>query len=525
MKKVLFSILGTDIEVIQSARLINSYYTSNPNSEINILCYENTRTSCEVIKNVSNVYSIDSKKIRTYLSGEIYPDTLAINTFCKNIKATVDTKWDQVINLTNDNVSAYLISGLTAKEVIGSHIGNYGSVLTTNDWNTFLNAVTSKEKQRTISTSDVKSHMIQAPIDTEIEVVKVDHELALTATSNFNKIRSSKNNGQAIVVGISLTDGRYKEFIDNESLVELIDVLETSNEYRVVLISSGNDYERDTVNALNAEFNNTLITINAQTQAISAIMNNLDCLVSCSNTSLAIAQACDTFTIELINEGNNEISETQGNFVIETRETYVDDVFYLLNTKFETILPVSTTSTKNSVYETLRDDFGYFKSLVHGNVDINKELTYHLKRCYNYTLLGYPTNNELLRNLREQIPQETLMNYIEFNKEEITLYVKTLLTSLRSLKSTKETGQNTDKFIRSLDTLISSANDNTLPSGALGLLDGRIENITSTDIGENIAQIEKYLFELKSDLQLLTNIFGDLLSQSKQRTKNTNQEA
>ena len=524
MKKILFSILSNEIDLIKSSRVINSYYLNNPSSEISLLCYKKDYEAAKIVKNVKNIFCLDADEINTFLNVEVYPDALAINTFTSNIREVLETTWDCAINLSNDTVSSYLLSGISSNEIIGSHIGNYGSVVTTNDWNTFLNAVSSKEPMRTISIEDVKSHMLQSPIDTEIEVIKVDRELALTANTNFNKIRGSKNEGNTIVVGISLTDGRYKEYFDNDSLIEVIDVLETSREFKPVLITSGNEYEKDTVNKLNAEFNNSLITINAQTQSISAIMNNLDCLISCSNSSIAIAEACDTFCIELVNEGNLEIVEAEGNFILETRTSYVDDIFYLLNTKFQTILPVSTTSTQNSVYETLRDDFGYFKSLVHGNVDIHRELSYHLKRCYNFTLLGYPTNNELLRNLREQIPQDTLMNYIEFNKEEITIYVKTLLTSLRSLKSTKETGQNTEMFIRSLDTLISSARDNTLASGALGLLDGRIENITSTDRADNITQIEKYLFELKSDLQLLTNIFGDLLSQSRKRIIDTSQE-
>jgi hypothetical protein len=40
---------------------------------------------------------------------------------------------DTVVNLSNDNVSSYLVSGLNAQEIIGSHIGNFGSVVTTNN--------------------------------------------------------------------------------------------------------------------------------------------------------------------------------------------------------------------------------------------------------------------------------------------------------------------------------------------------------------------------------------------------------
>tara|TARA_B100001971_G_scaffold213155_1_gene245526 strand:+ start:116370 stop:117944 length:1575 start_codon:yes stop_codon:yes gene_type:complete len=524
MKKVLFTLLKSDIEIIKSARVINSYLQNNPHTEVSLLCYQNSHEACSLVKNITNIYTIDSEKIATYLNGEIYPDVLACNVFGDNLKDVVATQWDTVVNLSNDNVSAYLISGLHAEEVIGSHIGNFGSVITTNEWNTYLNSICAKESFRTISATDIKSNMLLSPIDNSIEVLKIDNELASTASVNFNKIRLSKGSGKTKVVGVSLSDGRGKEYIDTTSLVELIDVLESSNEYKIVLISSGEEYEKEIVNSLNAEFNNSLITISAQKSALTAIMSNLDALVSCSNFALATAEACETFTIELVNAGNQEILEKEGNFVIHTRGGFVDDIVYLLNTKYETVLPVHSTQTENSIYETLRDDFGYFKSLVHGEVNLDQELNYHLKRCYNYSLMGYPVNHELLRNLKEKVPAERLMDYIETSKEEITLYVKTLLGALRSLKSTKETGQNTDKFIKSLDVLITSASDNTLASGALGLLDGRIENISSTDVQDNINQIEKYLFELKSDLQQLTNIFGELVSTPK-RNKNINQEA
>lgn len=524
MKNALFTLLKNDIENIKNARVINAYLKNNPHTRASILCYEETKESAGLIKEIENVYTLDRDMISTYLNGEIYPDVLACNIFTDNLNQVINTEWDVVINLSNDNVSAYIVSALNTKEVIGSHIGNFGSVVTTNEWNTYLNSVCSRESLRTISLTDIKSNMLLSPIDTEADILKIDAELAKTANLNFSKIRASKNNGDTKVIGLSLTDGVSKEYIDTNSLVEIIDTLEASEEYKVVLISDGAEYERETVNELNKEFNNSLITINAQKSALSAIMSNIDGLISCSNYAVAIGEACDAFVIELVNEGNQEILEKEGNFVVQTKEGFVDDIIYLLNTRYDTVLPLQSAQTNNSIYETLRDDFGYFKSLVHGDVELDKELNYHLKRCYNFALMGYPVNHELLRNLKEKIPQEKLMNFIEVNKEEITLYVKTLLGALRSLKHTKETGTNTEKFIKHLDVLISSATDKTLASGALGLLDGRIENITSTDARENINQIEKYLFELKSDLQALTNIFGELVSSTK-RTRENSQEA
>jgi len=511
MKKVLFTILRSELDTIKSAKIIAAYKENNPHTELSVLTYSEFEQYANLLDDVTSVYAIDKKEIATYLNGDVYSDGLALNSFASSMEEVFKTQWNCVVNLSNDSVSAYLVSGLDTEEIIGSHTGNYGSNVTSNNWNTYLNSVAATESIRTIGLSDVRSHMLSAPYQDTTCGIKIDENYAREAYNNFAKIRESKGSSNTHIIAVSITDGRGGEYIDHESMIELIDTLESSEDYKVVLLSANSDYEREIVNKLNSEFNNSLITIKAQTEAMPAVMSNIDGIISCSNITLALAEALDVFSIEVCVDANNSIIEASNNVIIEARDKYLDDVFYMLNKRFESLLPVSSMTSENAVFETFNDEYGSMKSLTRGPVDINRELNYHLKRCYNYALLGYPVNHDLLRNLQSNISKEDMTNYIEEVKEEITIYVKTLLTALRSLKTTKENGQNTDVFIKCLDKLITSAKDSTLPSGALGLLEGRIENITSTDHNDNIIQIERYLFELKSDLQMLTNIFSDLL--------------
>lgn len=515
MKKTLFTLLRSESDTIKAARVINAYKENNPHYEISILTYNDLKTCAQLIKSVTNIYTINKAEIASILNNDIHSDALAINSFSNDISQVTNTQWNTVVNLSNDEVSSYLVSGIESDEIVGSHIGNYGSVVTTNAWNTYLNSVSSKEHTRTITLSDVKSHMLASPTSPGMLSININEDYAREAASNFMKIRSMKGNDTKII-GFSLTDGVNGEYIEEAYFQDIIETLESDENYKVVLLSNKNQYEIDLVNSLNEKFNNSLITISAEMSVLPSVLVNIDCLVSCSNSTLAIAEAIDIPTIEVALNVNKAMSELEDRHIIEARDNFVDDIFYILNQRYDTILPVETMNSQNPTFEIFSDEYGSMRTLTRGPIELNSELNYHLKRSYNYALLGYPVNHKLIRNLQTKVEKVELTDYVENVKEEITLYVKTLLNALRSLKTTKENGQNTETFIKYLDVLINAGKDDTLPSAALGLLEGRIENITSTDYQENINQIEKYLFEVKSDLQMLTNIFGDLLSPSRE---------
>ena len=73
-----------------------------------------------------------------------------------------------------------------------------------------------------------------------------------------------------------------------------------------------------------------------------------------------------------------------------------------------------------------------------------------------------------------------------------------------------------NSFIGYLDNLILTGKENTLVSSCIRLFEGKIENINTNDIDSNIKAIEDNLFELKANLQILTNIMSDLTDNEKQ---------
>ena len=94
-----------------------------------------------------------------------------------------------------------------------------------------------------------------------------------------------------------------------ETLHSLVETFEDSKEYKVVLLTSGKSYQKEIVNELNLNFSNKLISINVDPVAISAVVSNLDILISSANDQLSIADALDVKVIE-VKEADAKIRPT-----------------------------------------------------------------------------------------------------------------------------------------------------------------------------------------------------------------------
>ena len=142
---------------------------------------------------------------------------------------------------------------------------------------------------------------------------------------------------------------------------------------------------------------------------------------------------------------------------------------------------------------------------------------------YHYALMGYELDDEILKSLHEGTNREELMSYTSQAKEELTECVKTLLATLRSLQSVKQSNKNAPRFLQYMESLMALGKEDILPQAAISLFEASVENITSTDFSKNLEDIEKSLFTLKGDFKILTKIFENLLSE-KSEDKRTQEE-
>lgn len=524
MSKTLITILGNETDVIRASHLINSITKENPHSEIHVLTYSNYQNDLTMLSNISKAYFIDRDYITNTKENHLFSNAFAINSLFESISDCISNHWDKVINFSNDAVGSYLCSMIEAKEIHGTTISELGSPLTSNQWATYLNFVNSQRDKHVIHSNQVRHHIINKPYYADGNKIKVNEEYSTVAAQNFAKIRRSKaETANSNIIGISLQKASNGEEIDFHSLCEIIDTLEASSNFKPVLLLSGSQEEKQIANELNYKFDNSLISINTDLSAFPSVVMNVDALITAKNKHLLIADTLETRIIEVAPDSTDYTSSfatNAGNYIViqNKQENIVDDVNFILNQEFESDLPVSSMNSHNKIYAIVEDDYGTLATQIHGQLNIQKELRYHIERCYHYQLMGYSKNSDLMNHIKEHTQKEDLTFFTTQVKDELTNTVKVLLATLRSLKGVKQSKNNLQNFIGYLDTLISKAKTESITSGAIALFEGEIENINTTNSDDNIKAIEKSLFDLKNNLQTLTNILTDLISDEAARS-------
>ncbi len=517
MSKILVTILSHDIDIIGSTHLICSLKEENPHSEISVLTYSDLLTFFSAHAGISEVYSIDRNFAKSVSESSLYSDSFALNSFFKSVAPCYDTHWNKIINYSNDTVASYLCSMMTTDDMTGTSISKLGSAQTSNVWSNYLNFVSPNIEEDIIPSHLVRHYMSSVPYRREGKKVKFNNEFTQVATTNFSRIRQSLKTSQpTYMVGISLSPSFGGSPICKESITEVIEALEDSENFKAVLILSGSEKEKTLVNRLNERFDNKLISINTDRTAFPSVALNLDFLVSQSNEHLMFADAIETRTIELRSSKNMKRRSSlvnTDNFVIYQGEELVsNDILILLNQETESELPISSMHTSNKIYMTTEDDYGFLMTQIRGPVELDEELRYHIERTYHFQLMGFQPNKQFVSHLKKSVDPIALSTFITQSKDELTNAVKLLLATLRSLKGAKQSQSNLKNFVLYLDQIISKAKTTSITRGAIGLFEGRIESINSENPEENMRLIEKHLFSLKTDLQALTNLLTDLVS-------------
>jgi len=204
----------------------------------------------------------------------------------------------------------------------------------------------------------------------------------------------------------------------------------------------------------------------------------------------------------------------EGNFVIFQGEgvDLEDEISYALNLSFGTMLPVAKAELIAPMYRTEKDAYGLYRKHLSGEFNVQTELRYHIERAYHYQVLGYGRNEELITHLKRATDREVVLKFVEKNREEMTVAIKTLLRTLKALKEMKQSKESVRLFVQSLDELIAQGQLDTIVSMPIALFEGGVENITSYSMEENMKEIEHLLFQLKREIKLFASILEELVT-------------
>jgi ADP-heptose:LPS heptosyltransferase len=512
MKKILVISLKNEFDLIGTSFLINSYLKNNPHAEVSLLTYRDLKGAADLVANVSNVYSIDRYGIEHIFKNPLFSQGFAIDKFMSEIDGCRNQNWDEIINFSNDMVSSYLTTYFDTESRKGISISQTGTSVWNNCWEAYFNFYYGTQTRAPIHAHQIRHFMTEVPFNYDTNRLKINNEYLTIASQNFQRIRQSKSEGRTYVIGLSLQADASGNRVDPETMNNLIETMENSECYKPVLILSGTAEEKEIANQLNENFNNTLISISADYEAITSVLSNLDALVSTGNQHLYFADALDVKLIQ-IKESNDPLKTSSfvspDNYMVIRRgeESCFNEVCYILNNEFDNELPVETIANQSKIYQSIQDSYSCYLTQIAGELDIQDELSYHVGRTYQLELMGFETNKELIVHLGKNTDPVELRKFMDFNKAELTECVKVLLSTLRSLKGMKQSTESRKNFVSYLDELMTFSGSESLISCPVTLFTGTVENIVAMDMEQNVKEIETALFELKADLQKLTNTF------------------
>lgn len=516
MKSILITCLRDEINLIQASHLVGSLRRENPGSEVSILTFKDLESSSKTVAEARNVFTIDRHKIEHLKSGALYSDAFAVNALMSDLAALLETDWDHVVNFSNDEISGYLLPMLSSSKTSGTTVSLAGSPRTSDRWSAYRNFYLTNSLDAPVEEISCLHHSAGVPYVKGAAEILLNQDFTMLANQNFARIRKGKGDSSSLIVGISLVPSKSGQDIGIPFLVDLVETLESSPEYKVVLLLKGSEEEKAVADELNRQFQNSLISVNMDTTAMPSVLANLDFLVTRTNAVCAMADAMETKIIEIAANLKNSLAMNEGNYVIELSDEadLCDDIAFLLNQESGTVLPVGSKNSRNRTFARASDDTGLLRTQIRGDLNIEEELEYHVARCYHHALLGYPIDGKLLSDLRENAEREALSAFVTKGKEELTGVVKILLAALRSLQAMRQSERNAPKFVQYLGQLISFGKEKNIAQAAISLFEADIESIEGSDSKSNMEKIEKRLFSLKADLQTIAKIFENLLEES-----------
>jgi hypothetical protein len=510
MSKTLFIDLNTNQEVSKNILTINNYKQIHPHSEVTVLTYSENEKHFSIFNLINDIECIDREKIKKLKSSRLFSDAFAINEFLFSINKTSSTSWDDVILLSNNNITAFIASSINAQRVNGVTFNDYKYKNYSCEWAEFNNNITSTRKSVLFSNTEINNKILNTTNAIAKPTIKTNEKINAFSNSNFTKIKT-KLGPDVSLIGVNICDAQLNE---SEFSEHLINTLFESSEYFPIVLYRNIEKEISFVKKLNARFNNSLISIKVEAIAMAPVLQNLDLVITNNQFTKSFTDITDTPSIFVAHDlsSANNYQHNEGNYII-TRGTVnsvlAKDVLLLTNTILNPLKKDQISQLVNTVLRTEDVDNTTILSLVNWNDSTHCDFFFNTL----FVLKKFKLNAQYVafRDSIDAIPSEAKKSFILREKDTISNVVKYILSTIRVIKKGINTNNDADSLIRNLDALFSfDLNNSTLPM-SLDLFQNRVENIFSEDKDENLSFIENHLYSLKDDIKLLAGLYNNVL--------------
>ena len=508
-------------DILSSARLINSILSNDNKSKVDLLIFQEFERSAKCLRQIDTLYSLDRKKILTLKKSMLFSDGFALDYFYKFLKGLKKSNYHQVVNLSNDHVSAYITSYLSCdkRNYHGVRFSKTNIPESSNQWAMVFNEILTQYQHTPINYVDCYHKIMGIPLRKKGDFLKINTEHDETAFKNFSIIRKNTSGPdlERKIIGVQLKSSMKEKDIPKDILISLLKNILESKEYFPVMLIAPIKSEREYVEEINSHFADSLVTVEADFLAVTSVIKNLDLLITPDTVIKHIADLCNIPILEIslgyapfLKQGIYNIKSMVLTDTLKKRKFKVKEassmktnivsqdimksVKYMFSIKKEKV----ELSPGVALYRSIHDSMGIRYDLVMGDHDPNLEITRLMARYYISKIM----------NVSEALPREILKfstkninRWVYDQKDYVNNATRNLLNTLRSLLSIKDNIYKIQKFVWDLDKLLEYSNASSIIAMPTLLFSAGIESISDKTQIKNIQIIENLLYKLKEHYQ------------------------
>lgn len=533
MKKTLIINLKRFGDIFQTAHLISTIKDKQPNHEVHILCYEESKRAAKVVRGISKIHTINRKKLISFFKNSIYSDGLALNELDLAIKNVTDMSFDRVINYSNDKVSTYISSFIASKSpeatLVGVSFNSRQSINYSSPYAITLNDVLTQTRFTPFNYNDTYHKLVGENYScAPAEKVRSNNIHDNTARNNLNRLRANKSHdpSSVSVIGVQISASSALKEIPHETLVSTIEFINDNPTMVPILLLAPTSEERAIANRINGHFDNKLVSVEADFIALPSVLKNIDLLLTPDTAIKHLADLTNTPVLEVslgfapffkqgtINPNSLIVSlpADQRNFSESSinKETAVAENSKLtanyLYEVLQAILDRDSSEAFNNpsefcTYRPVRVVDGVFHMPLSGAFNYEYEAKRFLARAIMQKSNGGVIDENLIEQLYKRIDRKFIQKAIESEKTALSMLTKELLSTLRGLIQTQENKRKAPVFIEALEKLLSRCFENNLAAIHALQFRAKIESLNSSSMEDNFKEVEGLLYELKDALQ------------------------
>lgn len=554
-KKYLIINLKRNGDIFNMAHTIQAIKNDDNDASIQLVVLKEFEKAAQALSGIDHIYTLDRQKILTFKKNNIFSDGMALNHFEEEINQFAIKKWDFVFNYSNDRVSTHISSYLSknTSKHIGIRFNETCNIEYSNEWALLFNDIISDLNFSPLSFRDnynwmanVKSGKMEMPLKTKEEYNK-------TAHLNFSEIRRIESGeGEVKIIGIQVSASHQYKTIPYSEIIALIDEMYMTPDIFPILLGAPTDSDRTLISKINGEFNNSLVSIEADFHALSSVMLNLDALITPDTSIKHVADLLEIPTVELslgesplfkqgtVNTKSVIITPSVKNRSFKKKEVestreYKDlnnlikgsdimtAIYYVLGERdsFEK----ATLSTGLSVYQPVNDELGTRLTLIAGErVD-----AIETDRLITRSLICKKLINKEDTGIYDEVStfsSKFVTEWINTQRDIITETSKDLLGTLRAIIQIDSNEKSVRSFLGNLTKLCAYCDSPwqfaKLPSLRFR---ARLEALNTSNIQASAKEVEGLLYEYKADIQHQVDVLKSLQHVLRERTQTSSKSA